>query len=177
MRKQAGYTFIELTVVMFLIGMMLFLAAPRIRSTLLDDGLESAVRHLVGIARELRNESVREQLDYILHIDLNGGMIWTYAADMTPEKRAERQEGAFKLPVNVRITDVSRIGQEKQKDGEATITFFRKGYVQPAVVHLAREDRFYTIVFQPFLNAVKTYDRYLDFRDHEHMPAPADGMR
>jgi hypothetical protein len=29
-------------------------------------------------------------------------------------------------------------------------------------VHLARGDRFYTIVFQPFLNAVKTYDHYLD---------------
>jgi len=162
MRKQAGYTLIELTVVMFLIGVMLFLAAPRVRSTLLDDGLESVVRHLVGVARELRNESVREQVDYVLNIDLNGGMIWTYAADMTPEKRAERQKGAFKLPENVKIADVSRIGQEKQTDGEATITFFRKGYVQPAVVHLAKGDRFYTIAFQPFLNVVKTYDQYLD---------------
>jgi len=162
MRKQAGYTLIELTVVMFLIGVMLFLAAPRVRSTLLDDGLESVVRHLVGVARELRNDSAREQVDHVLHIDLNGGMIWTYTADMTPEKRTERQKGAFKLPANVKIADVSRNGQEKQKDGEATITFFRKGYVQPAVVHLAKGDRFYTIVFQPFLSAVKTHDQYLD---------------
>lgn len=162
MRKQAGYTLIELTVVMFLIGVMLFLAAPQVRRTLLDDGPESVMRHLTGIARELRNESVREQVDYILHIDLIGGMIWTYAADMTPEKRAERQKGAFKLPADVKIADVSRIGQEKQTDGEATITFFRKGYVQPAAVHLARGDRFYTIVFQPFLSAVKTYDQYLE---------------
>ena len=162
MRKQPGYTLIELTVVMFLIGVMLFLAAPRVRSTLLDDGLESVVRYLAGVARELRNESVREQLDYVLHIDLDGGMIWTYAADMTPEKRAERQKGAFRLPANVKVADVSRTGQEKQKDGEATIIFFRKGYVQPAVVHLAQGDRFYTIAFQPFLNAVKTYNQYLD---------------
>lgn len=177
MRKQAGYTLIELTVVMFLIGVMLFLAAPRIRSTLLDDGLESVARHLVGTSRELRNESVREQLDYVLQIDLNGGMIWAYAADMTPEKRAERQKGAFRLPANVKIADVSRSDREKQKDGEAAITFFKKGYVQPAVVHLAQGDRSYTIVFQPFLNTVKTYDHYLDFQDLEHVLAPADGMR
>lgn len=163
MHKQTGYTLVELTVVIVLIGVMITLAAPRIRSTLLDDGLESVVRHLVNISRELRNESVREQMDYVLHIDLNSGMIWTYAADMTPEKRAERQKGAFRLPANVKIADISRSGQEKQKDGEAEITFYRKGYVQPAVVHLAREDRFYTIVFQPFSNTVKTYDRYLDW--------------
>ena len=165
MQRQAGYTLIELAVVVFLIGVMLFIAAPRIRDTLLNDSLKSTVRHFIGTARELRNDAVREQVDYILHIDLNGRTIWTYSADMTPEKRDERQKAAFRLPADIKIVDVYRIGREKQLDGDAEITFFKKGYVQPTVIHLARAENAYTLVFQPFLSTIQTYDKYVDYSD------------
>jgi general secretion pathway protein H len=165
MQKQAGYTLIELAVVVFLIGVMLFVAAPRIRDTLLNDSLKSTVRHFIGTARELRNDAVREQVDYILHIDLNNRAVWTYSADMTPEKRDERQKAAFRLPADVKIVDTYRIGREKQLDGDATITFFKKGYVQPTVVHLAKGERACTLVFQPFLSAIQTYDKYVDYTE------------
>ena len=165
MRRQAGYTLIELAVVILLIGLMLFLAAPRIRHTLLDDSLKSTARHLTGLAKALRNEAVREQVDYVLHLDLNNNAVWTYSADMTPEKRSERQKGAFKLLPDVKIADVYRIGQEKKTDGDATIIFFKRGYVQPTVVHLAKGDRAFTLVFQPFLSAVELHDQYIDYGD------------
>ena len=164
-RREAGYTLIELAVVILLIGMMLFLAAPRIRDTLLDDSLKSAVRHITGVAKALRYEAVREQVDYVLHLDLNNNAVWTYAADMTPEKRNERQRAAFNLPTDVKITDIYRIGKEKQNDGDATITFFKRGYVQPTVVHLAKGDRAFTLIFQPFLSAVEVHDKYVDYSD------------
>jgi general secretion pathway protein H len=166
MRRQAdGYTLIELVVVMLLIGLMLFLAVPRIRHTLIDDSLKSAVRHITGVAKALRYEAVREQVDYVLHLDLNNNAVWTYSTDMTPEKRSERQKNAFKFPMDVKIADIYRIGKEKQNDGDATITFFKRGYVQPTVVHLAKGDRAFTMVFQPFLSAVEHYDQYVDYGD------------
>jgi general secretion pathway protein H len=164
-RRQAGYTLIELAVVILLIGLMLFLAAPRIRDTLLDDSLKSAARHITGVAKALRYEAVREQVDYVMHLDLNSHAVWSYAADMTPEKRRERQKAAFNFPQDVKIADVYRIGKEKQNDGDATITFFKRGYVQPTVVHLAKGDRAFTLVFQPFLSAVEIHDKYVDYSD------------
>jgi general secretion pathway protein H len=163
--RQAGYTLIELAVVILLIGLMLFLAAPRIRDTLLDDSLKSAARHITGVAKALRYEAVREQVDYVMHLDLNSHAVWTYAADMTPEKRSERQKSAFNFPQDVKIADIYRIGKEKQTDGDATITFFKRGYVQPTVVHLAKGDRAFTLVFQPFLSAVEIHDKYVDYSD------------
>lgn len=165
MQRQAGYTLIELVVVILLIGLMMFLAVPRIRHTLIDDSLKSAARHLTGAAKALRNEAVREQVDYVLHLDLNNRVVWTYSADMTPEKRDERQKGAFKFPPDVKIADVYRIGHEKQIDGHTTIVFFKRGYVQPTVVHLAKGDSAFTLVFQPFLSAVELYDKYIDYGD------------
>jgi general secretion pathway protein H len=164
-RREAGYTLIELAVVMLLIGLMLFLAAPRVRDALIDDTLKSTARHLIGMANALRYEAVREQVDYVLHLDLNNNAAWTYSADMTPEKRSEQRKNAFKFPPDVKIADIYRIGQEKQVHGEATIVFFKRSYVQPTVVHLAKGDRAFTMVFQPFLSAVEHYNQYLDYID------------
>ena len=96
---ERGYTLIELALVILLIGLMLFIAAPRIRDTLMNDSLSAAVRKITGVSRELRAEAVRQQVDHVLHLDLNGRAYWTYTADMTPEKQQERRKDAVRLPL------------------------------------------------------------------------------
>jgi general secretion pathway protein H len=160
--NNKGYTLIELSVVVFLIGLMLFIAAPRVRDAFLDDSLKSAARKITGAAKELRNDAVREQVDYVLHLDLSGNSFWTCSADMTPEKREERRKEAYRLRGGVKIADVYRIGHEKKSDGEATVRFFKRGYAQPYVIHLAKDDRNYTLVINPFLSAVTPYEKYID---------------
>jgi general secretion pathway protein H len=158
-----GYTLIELSVVVLLIGMMLFLAVPRVRDTLLNDDLKATTRQLVGASRELRNEAVREQVDYILHLDLNQPGFWTYSADTTAEKRAEIRKGAIRFPEGIRIAGVRHPEEVRKTEGEASIRFFRKGYMEPTVVHLVKDDRAFTLVFNPFLQAVSVYEQYVDF--------------
>ena len=162
---EKGFTLIELGVVVFLIGLMLLIAVPRVRDTMLGGGLEAVTNHLAGTTRELRSDAVRNQIDYIIHLDLDNDLIWTYSVDMTPETRAEMKKRAFKLPEEVKITDICFSEEEKITNGEVTIRFSRKNYTQPAVIHLAEKDRRFTLVFEPFLNAVRTYDKYVDFQD------------
>ncbi len=145
-----GYTLIELSVVVLLIGMMLLIAVPRVRDTLLNDDLKATTRQLVGASRELRNEAVREQVDYILQLDLNQPGFWTYSADTTAEKRAEIRKGAIRFPEGLRIAGVRHPEEERKTEGEASIRFFRKGYMEPTVVHLVKDDRAFTLVFNPF---------------------------
>jgi len=158
-----GYTLIELSVVVLLIGMMLLIAVPRVWDTLLNDDLKATTRQLVGAARELQNEAVREQLDYVLHLDLNQPGFWTYSADTTAEKRAEIRKGAIRFPEGIRITGVRHPEEVRKTEGEASIRFFRKGYMEPTVVHLVKDDRAFTLVFNPFLQAVSVYEQYVDF--------------
>ena len=158
-----GYTLIELSVVVLLIGMMLLIAVPRVRDTLLNDDLKATTRQLVGASRELRNEAVREQVDYILQLDLNQPGFWTYSADTTAEKRAEIRKGAIRFPEGLRIAGVRHAEEVRKTEGEASIRFFRKGYMEPTVVHLVKDDRAFTLVFNPFLQAVSVYEKYVDF--------------
>jgi general secretion pathway protein H len=162
--NKKGFTLIELTVVVFLIGLMLLIAVPKVRDTMLSDGLKSSVNHLINTARELQCDSVRNQVDYICHLDINNNLTWTYSTDMTPEARDEMKKRSFQFPEGVKIADIYRFGKEKKTDGEATIKFSSKGYVQPTVIHLARGDQYFTLIYHPFLSYIKTYDRYVDFQ-------------
>lgn len=162
--NKSGFTLIELTVVVFLISLMLLIAIPRVRDTILTDDLKSAVNHISNTARELRSESIRNNIDYTLHIDLNNSRIWTDSTDMTPEGIDVAKKGARQLPGEIKISDIYRFDHEKISDGEVTITFYRKGFVQPTVLHIAEGERSFTLIFHPFLNTVETHDKYIDYR-------------
>ncbi|MBN1663827.1 MAG: prepilin-type N-terminal cleavage/methylation domain-containing protein [Deltaproteobacteria bacterium] len=163
--NHKGYTLIELAVVVFIIGLMLAFAVPRIRDTLLGDALKTAARQLTGAVKELRSDAVREQVDYVIAFDLEHGVYWRYSADMTPEKKDEMKQQLFRFPDGVRIADMHHIGGAKKSEGEGQIRFFKKGYVQPTVIHLVKGNRYFTLVINPFLAGVKVYDRYVDFDD------------
>ena len=162
--SNKGFTLIELSVVVFLIGLMLLIAVPKVRDTMLSDGLKTTVNNLAATARELRSDAVRNQVDYILRLDMDNNLVWTHSADMTPEAKDERKKRAFRLPDNLNILDVYLFGEEKITDGEVLIRFSKKDYMHPAVVHLAQNDQRFTLVFEPFLTSVKTYDTYIDFQ-------------
>ena len=160
--KRNGYTLVELAVVVFLAGLMLTLAVPKVRDTLVNDGLKSTVRHFVGAVRALRTDAVREQIDYVLLLDLDKNSFWTYSTDMTPEKLLDRKKNAFLFPAGVKIADVSQLGLEKKSGGEVAIKLYKQGYVQPTIIHLVKDDRYLTIALAPFLNNIKIYEKYAE---------------
>jgi general secretion pathway protein H len=164
--KEGGYTFIELTVVIMLIGLTLALTLPRFRYSLLTDDLRSTVRHMVGTIRSLKNEAVREHKIYMLHFDLELNRFWIESAEATLEEQSEAHDKAFQLPGGVRILDVWRKGTGKEVAGETAIRFTEKGYIEPSAIHIGAEDgRQFTLIVSPFLGSVKVLEKYVDFVD------------
>jgi len=161
---KRGYTFIELIVVLVLVGMMLTLAAPRLRHALLTDHLKSTARKLVGIIDNLRNETIREQKAYALNFDLNANRFWTDYPSMTEEEMTLARGEAIALPSDVRIRDVWIRGEGKIVEGEARIRFTRKGYTQSSAIHLRSDDeREFTLVLRPFSGKVEILEKYKEF--------------
>ena len=157
-----GYTLIEISVVIVLVGVILLMAIPRVRDTITNDRMRSAARHLSGTARELKASAVREQVDHYLHLDLDKRVVWNTRDDMTADVKTLRRNQARSLPSGVRIADVSLVDVGKKNDGEVIIRFFSQGYVQPAAIHLTDDERVMTLIFQPFLSTFEVQDKYVD---------------
>jgi len=159
--NDRGFTLIELLVVIALIGTMMFIAAPRVHDAVFKDSLRQTVKQIVTKSRELRSDAVRENVDFVMHFDIDKSRVWYEASDMTSEKRAEMKNKFFQLPANVKILEVSIIGGGKKSEGDATVKFFRRGYTQPAVLYLSQNERVYTIVYNPFSGTANTYDKMI----------------
>jgi len=163
---KKGYTFIEITVVVLLIGLMMALTLPRFRYAMLTDNLKTATRRLVGTIKTIRNEAVREQQGFVLYFDLESNRFWPESSGMTEEERLISHERASSLPRGVRILDIWLKGKGKKVAGDAAIRFNKKGYVQQSVIHLESEDgRQFTLVLSPFLGRVRILERYVEFED------------
>ena len=164
--KSKGFTFLELTVVIFLIGLTLLLTVPRFRSTILTDDLKKTVRRMVGTVRTLRNEAIRDQKVYSLHFDIESNRVWTSWEPMNEEERRQALERAYQIPDGIRILDVWRGSRGKEVAGDAVIHFSKKGYIEQSVIHLAADDgRQFTLILSPFLGRVKVVEEYVEFAE------------
>jgi prepilin-type N-terminal cleavage/methylation domain-containing protein len=159
---SSGFTLLELLVVIVLAGVIVALAVPSMRDTLTGDNLKKASRQFIGMERKLRGEAVRDQIDYILCLDLPNSTYWVLASDMTPEKQDEIKKRPQHLPSDVVILDIVGENNKKQSDGEARIKFGKNNICSPAVIHLAYEEDRMTIVINPFLGVTEIYDKYVD---------------
>ena len=158
----SGFTLLELLVIIVLAGLIVTLAVPSTRDALTGDKLKTASRQIIGLERKLRVEAVRDQLDYILCLDLSNSAYWVVASDMTQEKQDEIKKRALHLPTDVVITDIVDANNSKKSAGEFKIIFKKNNACSPAVIHLAYEENKMTIVINPFLGVTDIQNQYVD---------------
>jgi prepilin-type N-terminal cleavage/methylation domain-containing protein len=159
-----GYTLIELVVVMALISTMFFFAMPRFRDNVLTDQVRKTSRWVITQTRHLKQQSIREKKDYILHVDIDSDKLWISTPDMEAEALEKAQDEAFQLSEEVAIMDVAFPGRGKILSGQVDIYFYAKGYSDKALIHLQQDnDRQVSFLIEPFLPQTKYIEDYSDF--------------
>lgn len=160
-----GFTLIEIIVVLVLMGILLGLSFPKFRDTLLVDNLDTVCRRIIGQAELLREQAVRDQQAYTMHIDFSGNRIWIDSVGLSEDELAQAEAKAFVLPADVTFRDVWTAGKGKQYVDEALVRFTEKGYVEHTMIHLGADDgREYSLELTPFLGTIKIYQQYVDVR-------------
>lgn len=165
MRKiddERGFTLLEMIMVCVLIGLMLSLSVPSMRSSLFTDPLKSTSRKVIGTVSSVRELAVREQQPYLLHISEGENRIW-YEREFNVENpidgsRSGKHELVF--PDSVSIAELKVGDESSQVQDHVEIWISKKGYMLHTVIRLEDKDgEEITLQFFPFLDTVEVSDQ------------------
>ena len=162
--NRRGYTLLELIVVIVLLGLIFGLTVPKFRQALLSDSLDATSIRMIGLVQNLREQAIRGQEPYTLHIDIRSNKIWSFASSASEEEQVKARKRAYTLSPDVQIQDIWSSNGGKLYD-EAVIRFSKKGYVEQSVIHLKSEDgRELSLELYPFLGSIKIHEGYVDIQ-------------
>ena len=165
--KGHGFTFLEIVVVLFILGLLLLLIYPKFQS-LTEDGLQTASRHLVGVIQYLYHETIATRKIHRLSYDLKASEYRVSVVNSNGElaSPAPLLERRVSLPRGVTFQDVVTLHQGKVTEGEAYTQFFPVGLAEKTVIHLAdRGKRVFTLEINPLTGRVKVYEGYIEVKE------------
>ena len=155
---QRGFTLIELIVVISVVGLMLFFTIPNLQGNLLPQSPEDVTRWIIRAEKMLRENAVRHNRRYTLHLDLPTGKIWFSDESMMPGDIEESAAKAKKLSGDIKISEVRFPLKDYTALERAEIRFYPKGYSDKAVIRLSKgySER-YSLHIEPFLPGVRVF--------------------
>jgi len=160
---KAGFTLVELTVVLVLISIVFMVALPRIPNDILENPTKKTSRWLLANIQHVKAASTRDHRDYTLHVDIDNGRLWTSAATVSQAEQEPSREQGLTLSGATRIIDVELAGSRKVEVGTVLIQFYAKGFSDHAIIHLRDEDdNDWSYHIPPFLPQLKIIAGYLD---------------
>ena len=138
--SSAGFTLIELMVVILIMGLMFTLVLPQIQG-FRQAALKSQARRLAGRASYLFDEANGHKLVLRLIFDLDNNGYAAAQLDPYAVKPVFAADNSMSgkpvmLPAAIRIRDVTIEGVGTANRGIVATNFYPEGYVDATVVHL-----------------------------------------
>ncbi len=167
--SSAGFTLLEMLIVLFLLGGVLALVIPRI---VIGEDLSSTGRKFIGTLRSLQGMAATTQKQVKLYLDLDRGTYWAMVVDGREEKRPLDATWAtpLSLPESIRFTEVS-VGFTKRTYGRADLSFFPNGRIDPATVYLTDAgNSLLGLAVDPLTGRIRTSDQRFDLTRARPIP-------
>lgn len=164
-RDEKGFTFVEIIIVVFILGSFLLIALPRL-DNFTHGNLKSGSRNLSTTIRYLYSEAAFKKKIHKLAFDIDEGEYWVEVLEedeyiVSPDPFLKKR----KLPNNVFFKDIITqrslgISTEGKDD---FILFLPSGFVEPVVIHLeSNNGDVYTLATKPYTGATSVFDEYKD---------------
>jgi len=165
---NSGYTLIELTIIIILIGIIFLFAFPRL-DNIGDTKLRSSARKLAGTIQSLFDEAVLKKETYQLIIDIRERSYSVVKSVIKGEDfdLIDMAKDRTNLPDRVYIKDVIIPLDGKVSEGMVTISFYSDGFVDNNVIHLSDGKKDYTLVTTPLTGKVKVLEGYIEILEEE----------
>ena len=163
--KIAGFSLLELMVVLLVIGMVLALTFPKFQNLLQGD-IKSVSIKMIGTIQYLYDEASFRRKVYRLNFDLTEGLYWgSYLEKSGQSSRVEIPVLSKTLiPDGVKIKDVVVLHEGKVTDGKTFTEFYPNGGLEKTTIHLEdKHGKQLTLQINPLTGRVRVHEGYRDF--------------
>lgn len=136
--RQAGFTLIELVVVMVLLSLVSFISLPMLMNR--GEGQEKAmIRRIAGTVKQLYNESTLTREEHQLTFDLGRNSMTAYRlrADLGHIEKEPFGKELELAPLKIQQVDVE--GQGSFRSGQVSIRIFPLGWMEETHIAVRRE--------------------------------------
>ncbi len=162
-----GFTLLELSLVLFIIGLLVMVLLPRF-GDIGSARLESSARRLAALVRYVNGEAAFNGHTYRIRYDLREQ---TYAVQVLVPSRGATEFVAdpspmsqpVRLPSGITFADIRVSQAGRMNAGQVFTHFYPQGYVDPTVVHLRdQQARMMTVMIPPITGEARVYEGYVD---------------
>ncbi len=150
MKAKHGFTLVELIIVILIISLTTALVMPKLWDRG-DSALKSEAKRISNTLMYIYDEAAGKKQIYALKIDFNADS-FSYAS--------EKESRSFKMKDNIRFKDVIVPSLGEVSIGEILYQFGPMGPEEPITLHLIKNDREYTVMFNHINGRAKIREGY-----------------
>lgn len=161
-RVSAGFTLIEVAVVLAIIGMVIMLVLPRLPSSEGED-LKTSARTLALTLRYIQDRAAAGRTTYYLLLEpgTDNVAISEAAANGSEKEPADPQLRQRPVRQGIQVADVMIPRTGKVRDGQLRLDIGLSGLRDFTVIHLRSPNgSFWTVMAFPASGKVKVYEGY-----------------
>jgi prepilin-type N-terminal cleavage/methylation domain-containing protein len=162
--SQAGFTLIELIVVMFIISLLFVFALPDLSHRIMRDDTELAINRIIQNIQKLKQESAAQNKDLYMCFQMANNIV--SMGEISDEDQISDPESgsSFTLTDNISIENIIFSDNRTNTETKPCIGFYKKGYSDWAVIHLSTENgKPFSLVVHAFLHKIQTHEGYVEF--------------
>jgi general secretion pathway protein H len=165
--RSSGFTLLELSLVLFIIGLLVAVLVPRLGG-LERARLETSARRLAALVRYLNGEAAFRGHVYRIRYDLDQHQYGVQV--LTPSQKTKTfvaDEAPLSLPVqlptNISFADIRVPSVGRVSTGQVFTHFYPQGYTDPTVIHLRdQQARMITVIVPPITGEATVHEGYVD---------------
>jgi len=151
MKVKAGFTLIELIIVIFIISLTAALVMPKlwVRG---ERALKSEAKRISNTLMYIYDEAAGKKQTYVLKIDFNTD---SYSYE------SEKESRVFRMKDNIRFRDIIIPSLGEVSIGEVIYQFGPMGPEEPLTLHLMKDDKEYTVIFNHINGRAKIHEGHI----------------
>ena len=161
-RHSRGFTLIEISVIIFIIGLVGLLVFPKLEQRLFDTEYRASLRRLTNDIKQIFNISAIKGITYYFVFDLDKEEYWVALPDEDGNLLDDADTHLLhkSMPEDTDIVDIE-FGSRVFSEGRNIILFSPTGLEGKYYIHLKRKTQKITIIIYPLTGKAKIEDGFL----------------